>query len=1616
MDRRALLIILLGVMVGTLVPTSASGADSIESDRGTPEPCYVVIAVDVSGSMERTDTATTDARGRRWTLRDEGQLVLLQLLPFVYSDLHVGVCHFSDRVRYALPSEETGPLLPWGDSYLSEAACRNLVRPAEFMSSFRTDIPASLSWAAARIQAARQKHGAGSGKVLLLSHGSPRDSSKELDGGGPMLRTGARLAEQNIQVYPIIINKASYRPGKGSSRLSSSERAAERVMTSLAQVTGGQVYRISRQRGFPDALMDVFGLGTPMAGETHISPYDWAVMMVGPAPNSVAVTASGPAPDTEAVTWGIDDGLDAASGIRARAVSSVQWPVTILRRPDGTDSVDRFWKGRWELRSQDGPRGSALRLYRIPDFLLQLEVAPESPWWAHEQGQLRARLLDRHAGGREAPYADPAVKGAGLAVRLTAQTKDQAQSFRVDGGQWAIPARLYATEPFTVEAPGQYDLTGALLYAPGDVNVPLISVTRGFQVLSAGVGIDIRNAVDDRLGQLPQTADVVSLDTEGGREVSFRVVPRGSFGAETVSGSLHLAPLAQSEWTLGKDASGNLTTGLIRLPEGEDRLTGWVRVEVQVDDTIRQFRLPDFELTYRPAPTGMRCAFGDSRAALWVGEFHRQLLTLAAFPVFEDSRERALSLFPETLSGARMRTVALQSGTAQVTQPRSRLVAMPKPTGEKGRTLVATYALEATAPIPPADQCEIGLDGTIRDLQGATKTYAVVDPVADGLFKWTLHQGSLSERSEGVSDVVYCGEPVTFSAQWRADQNISAVRVEIPRPEPNAPFLMDLPVVSGTHHASVEQVMPQLEPGRTYPVYVYVTRGAAGDAPALQIKLHGGQFRAEDRRLILEEMVVGTETAKDVSCHAWEPTRIPLRMVFSGYLAGNRQHSALIEQLKGACTLVVTSSQGDTRDVTDSIEWTSLVPAEIGQRRATRCELQGHAAYMPQNTGRAAVELKAEFSQGPAAQADTVQRALGHLSVREPRLVVTVQKLMPSGVEAVFDSPTWVRGVGGLFPVTARFSTRLQVTMQRGERADDTPSGLWDITLQVLRRATPEGHWVTDLSEVHELSGRAALNREVQITKDGQYALEIVGRAAATGQVLTRFQTPVLITIRQHKVEPALAPPAWITPHVRRWPFEYQVTLHQESGDLSQAELTFQFQLPGEDPAWLDGSIQAIESASPDERQLLAKGPDLMPVLSGLVDGAVKFRLSGQGLELLNWEYPNVRVLAPMLEKLVLSRADNDQEIPMTGGAVSFVGATGLSARPVFRPAPGLTGQWVREKTLLYLWPNRGDASPGSQGPLSVLQRLAAQGRVDAESSDGAVFVIAEDAPDQVVQILSRHVRYPFWGWPTSATTLRYNLAASAVYRPLEASNAPASASTDRNQTILEWTPVYSLQLVLPRVVPWCWWFLAGVLVFLSLVVVLRLLARRPDRLGLDLRLEENVAAIDPAGAESPIRIELRQTPLGKDMELHRRYLASRWEGAGTAVPLIGPALGRFLGWLAIGVAGATVLIRRCLYPRRWAWALITPKLGGSSRYVRKGLVCVWTSPLARKGRLWSSETGLLDLPAEGQAKSITLELAYRMGPSARTMRVGIRIRKMAPDGAKRTVDGSREADSELVE
>jgi hypothetical protein len=1563
-------IVLIGALIGVSNVCAAQTADAQSPAAAVerPEPCYVVIAVDVSGSMERSDSAESGSGTKGQTFRDEGQLVFMQMLPFLRSELYLGVAHFSDRVRYSLPSVDTGPLLPWGQTFLTESACRNMVKPATFQATFRTDIGESMDWARARITVARRQFGQGPGKLILLTNGDPRDSARELDrGSGPLMDRAKKMAENQIEIYPILINAAALRSSDGQSRLSADETAAEDLMHSLASLTGGKAYRLSREFGFADILMDVFGLGMRVRDDDlRVGRYDWAIVAVGePVKSATVQPVGGSDKSPRALT--MDGNLEAASGIRMNVIESPGSRTTILRRPETGGFVDRFWQGKWRLFPADAKTPPAVRVYRIPDFQVQLELTPSLPWWLHEQVQVKAHLRERHKRGPDSRAAGTAASGEDLSIRIKAASSGQSTSVQVDQGRWTSLSRLYETQPFTIGVPGLYKLTCELRHAIGDANVPILQAVNDVYVHSECVSIKVVNAATDEvLAEVPPTAGTtVNLSLQGGQDVYFRIAGKGEFKVEPMSGSLFLEPLDQTEWTLRKEDRGSLLAGPVRLIEREERLIGRADLDVRTHAGVRHIRLPRFELAYPPAPMRIECKFTDPREALWVGEFHKQPVVISAFPVFERFRDATLNRFPDGLAEAKIRTVDMRSGTTQVTEPQSRVLEPPQAGQYQGRTITATYFVESAIPIPSADKCEIELGPAMENLQGTAKTYAIVDPVSQGLFRWSVTQaGQPTARQGSVSETLFCGEPIQFHAEWRADQNVSAVRFEFPQTDSNEPAFIDMPVTAGTNKADVEQVVAGLGQGQTLPVYVHVTMRLAGADRALQIKLNAGRFRAEDRRVVLEDLKAGEGTLTDLAAYAWEPVEIPLRVVFTGYTATDPRHNAAVEQFKKSCVVKVTDKSGQARDVSDTIEWTSVTSPDGPGKR---CELTGRAMYTPDAPGRAAVEVTAQTPAVQGAGQAAPRRAYAHVLARSPRLAVTIRKITPTGEEPVFDSRRWSAGEGGVSAVQTRFSARLRVDVRGSDWAATGQSSPWRTAIRLLRRPASDAEWASEFSDAGELTADSSFLREIQIAGNGEYALEVAGTDPQTGRRTAFFVTPVIASIRPHEIKPAVAPPAWLSSRVRQWPFEYLVTLHQETADGSQSQaLAFQFQLPGQTDAWMEGATSSVPSQTPQERLLLVKGPRFLPAVQGLKDGMAQFKLSCQGLDLLRWECPDIRVIPPVLERVAIGPRGNGYSVEVYGPDLNFDGRDELWARPQFRAAPELEGGWTPAESTIYLWRHReGDAS-GEQPDVRTLERLHGQ-----DGSGVETFKVENAGSGGAVRVMPRRVKLSLFGWPRRPATERYSLATSVVYRPA------AGGSADR--MIAEWSDLYAVQLDTPWVVPLCWWPIAAILVAGVVTTLLRLLVPDPSRLPLDMRLEENIAVVEPVRLDNPVLVDLQETSLLKDAQLYTRYLRSRWNGSVLAL-IVGPV---------------RVLLRRALCPRRWAWTAVIPRVRGDARSVRTGLMCVWTGLGARGGRVWSKHDGSQRLPEDGQVKAMHLDLAYRVDNVDRKMRVTIRIGKM---------------------
>jgi hypothetical protein len=458
------------------------------------------------------------------------------------------------------------------------------------------------------------------------------------------------------------------------------------------------------------------------------------------------------------------------------------------------------------------------------------------------------------------------------------------------------------------------------------------------------------------------------------------------------------------------------------------------------------------------------------------------------------------------------------------------------------------------------------------------------------------------------------------------------------------------------------------------------------------------------------------------------------------------------------------------------------------------------------------------------------------------------------------------------------------VDVQSTDWAATGQSRPWKATLRLLRRSASNANWVTAFSDTGELSASQSFAREVQIAENGQYALEIVGQDQQSNRPTAYVLTPIIASIQPHEVKPAVAPPTWLTSRVRQWPFEYLLTLYQDTVDLSRLQaLAFQFQLPGQSEAWLDGATLPIGPQTAQTRQLSVKGPRILPASEGLCDGVARFRLSSQGLEILRWECPNIRVVPPVLEGLALSGETTGAALASEGGALALDGSCDLWVRPQFRAAPEFEGQWAASETVVYLWRSPQEGPAGAPADVRVLERLQEQGKSSNAGPEIKTCTIENKAGMESVKVLPRRTARGFWGWPRKAVNERYSLVASVVYRPPQ---APDSASgpaevLPADRMVAEWSDVYAIHLDAPWVVPMCWWPMAAVLLMAVVATALRVLIPSPSQLALDMRLEEDVAVVEPVRLDNPVLIDLKETSLAQELVLYARYLCGRWETAG---------------------------------------------------------------------------------------------------------------------------------------
>ena len=146
---------------------------------------------------------------------------------------------------------------------------------------------------------------------------------------------------------------------------------------------------------------------------------------------------------------------------------------------------------------------------------------------------------------------------------------------------------------------------------------------------------------------------------------------------------------------------------------------------------------------------------------------------------------------------------------------------------------------------------------------------------------------------------------------------------------------------------------------------------------------------------------------------------------------------------------------------------------------------------------------------------------------------------------------------------------------------------------------------------------------------------------------------------------------------------------------------------------------------------LLVKGPRFLPAVQGLKDGMVQFKLSCQGLDLLRWECPDIRVIPPVLERVAIGPRGNGYSVEVYGPDLNFDGRDDLWARPQFRAAPELEDGWTPAESTIYLWRHREGDVAGEQPDVRTLERLHEQDgsgietfKVENTGSGGAVRVM----------------------------------------------------------------------------------------------------------------------------------------------------------------------------------------------------------------------------------------------------------------------------------------------------
>jgi len=1584
-------------------------------------PCYIVLATDVSTSMNRGDPPIKDAAGKKRVLRDDAQVTFLKLLRHLHSDSYVGAVQFGSRILKCWPGEPgkaprrgEAALLPWQKTDLDGEALRDRISSIRTYLLQGTRVDVAMGWAQDRVERARRRHGKGQGVLVLLTDGDPTNAGRELKAGagGRVMTAAGQLARAGICVYPVLINRASYRPGRTPEALSGSDRDAERLMDRVAAATGGRAYRIKATRKLEDIFNDVLvrhvrppGPPVPDPSRFPVSGHHRTVILIGPSLKSIEITPPAATGGAKRYTLGMAEGLDKASGVERRIMSLTTWDIAILSRP----AAGPTWAGVWRPVPKTGAKYAG-RVYLIPDFLLDVTATSPRPWWVHEQVAVRARLRakpqQRQFG--QAARTAPVLKGTDLAIRATVAPAEGGTPRPIPPGQWDAAGKTYTTGPLSLPKPGRVRVVCECQDHVGNLKIPLGRFAGEFEVSGAGATMRLLRADTGQvLVQVPSAATAPAVACKGGDRVRAELAPGRGLVAAALGGTLHLDNVTPKQWPFRRDASGRVVTDPMALPERDTHLAGHAEVRVTTPAGVRRLVLPAFDFHFDNPPRLER-RFADRRNALWVGEYHDQTVSVSVLPVFADALERIRKSFPSELDQAVFQAVDTRGAQPKVTglPVTCRRAAPPRVQGTgKAKTVTAVYRLASATPIPAANRCVIDLGAVLSGLAAAPARYAVVDPAAEGLFVWRVHQSRSPKPPAGVAGRIFRGEPITFSAEWKADQNVTAVAFEMGGAGPAKPAIVKLPIAARATAAQVRRSVPGLRDGATYSVIVHVTIAPAG--PAKTVRLAGGQFLAADRPLELKRLAVGLTTGVDVPCWALEQVVLPVRASFTGYVPGRAAHSRRIEAFKKSCTLKVALPAAQAEDVSKTVRWTTAAPptAEEGPRGEYR--LEGHAVYTPMRTGRAVAELAGEY----AARTHTAQAGL---FVKDPRLALVVKELAGGGSEnLLYDSNKLVAGAKAAFPISTSLGTQMRVEVRRLPGGAGPEAAAWRLGVRVLRRAAPDESAEAVFDKGGTLAaGAEPLAFDVQADRKGLYAVQLTSIDPTDEKPRVNLVTPTLVTIGEITPVPVAPPSGFLTERVRQWPFEYHVPVQPDWSVRPQA-LAFKFLLPGMDQAgpWLDGTTSLGGSGA--ARRLVARNPKFLPSLEGigLTDGAVRFRLRHREVDRAKWTHPDVRVVPPWLQGVRFTYesggASNETDAP----APEVHDPAYVIACPRFRAAPELAGWWTPREIKVYVWRNpTGDLARG-EATAKALDELTQRHAVGGDDPDLRVFALpagsgqagSDFAWVAGVKVYQRPARRRFWGWPARGGQDEYVVLVSATYAEKRNPASAASGPGGGQRLIAEWFRPCTVTVHRPWRVPGVWIFLGAMALLAGGVQVVKRFVPSPGHLGLDVTVKGK-AKVEP-NRGSPVRAAVEETPLKREIAWCVQRLAQRWgpgvrSTGGAALPRyrrrVAAAFRALARAASAGVAGAIVVMRWAYWPQRRAWVVVRLNTPRGARGARTGTICVTTRLGAKGARIKATGNRPLQVPDAGKMATFVMRLGFKVGDRAFVIPVTCQVHRSA--------------------